>query len=125
VNSDTIAAAYLRYFEAKQPKDEWAVAAVDTLVRQDPHGAWKVVGTMINTAGSEEALAYVAAGPLEDLLNLHGGTVISNIEQDCSTNERLRLALSGVWIGPDNPVFERWYALMWKHGFADGKREPL
>jgi hypothetical protein len=27
--------------------------------------------------------------------------------------------------GDGNPIFKRWYALMWKYGYAEGKRRPL
>ena len=71
-------------------------------------------------------LAYIAAGPLEDLLKLHGLHVIARVEQESKTDVRLQLALSGVWgIVPGHPLFERWYALMWKYGFAGGERQPL
>jgi hypothetical protein len=37
-----------------------------------------------------------------------------------------QLALSGVWgLDRSNPVFDRWYGLMSKYGFAEGKRRPL
>jgi hypothetical protein len=71
-------------------------------------------------------LAYIAAGPLEDLLKLHGLHVIARVEQESKTDVRLQLALSGVWgIVPGHPLFERWYALMWKYGFAEGERATL
>lgn len=70
-------------------------------------------------------LAYIAAGPLEDLLRNHGAAVMALIERECVTNERLRLALSGVWIEREDPIWDRWYALIWKYGFAEGLREPL
>ena len=50
---------------------------------------------------------------------------MERIEEECLTNDRLRLALSGVWIERENPVWERWYALMLKYGFAEGKRQAL
>jgi hypothetical protein len=51
---------------------------------------------------------------------------MDRVEEEAHKNSRLQLALSGVWgIEPGNPIFERWYALMRKYGFAEGKREPL
>ena len=47
------------------------------------------------------------------------------IEQESHGNEGLRLALSGVWIDLENPVWDRWYQLMWKYGFAEGRQPPL
>jgi hypothetical protein len=116
---------YLRYFESKQDDDRWAVEQVDALALGDPQAGWDTTLNVINRAVSDSALAYIAAGPLEDLLNCHGAAVIGPIEQECLTNERLRLALSGVWIDRENPIWDRWYAVMWKYGFAEGMRGPL
>jgi hypothetical protein len=110
----------------KQQEDSWAVREVNTLVRDDPAEAWEVTRILVETAPSDEALAYVAAGPLEELLNKHGPVLIDRIEEESRENARLQLALSGVWgLDRSNPVFDRWYALMWKYGFAEGKRGPL
>ena len=125
MDSEKIATTYLRYFEAKRETDIWARDEVDTLVLRDPERGWEITRTLVNKALTEEALAYIAAGPLEDLLNHHGAAVMVQIEQECLTNDNLRLALSGVWIENENPVWQRWYALMWKCGFAEGRRQPL
>lgn len=125
MNAEELATAYLQYFETKQEDDRWAWSDVDQLVRRKPDQGWEVIRLLVNKAPSDEALAFVAAGPLEDLLKKHGPAVIDQIENECRENDRLRLALSGVWIGNNTPVFDRWYALMWKYGFAEGKRMGL
>ena len=123
---EEIAATYLRYYVLKQQEDRSAVREVDVLVQDDPTEAWEVTLILVNTAPSDEALAYVAAGPLEELLHRHGSVLIDRIEEESRGNERLQLALSCVWgLDRDSPVFNRWYALMWKFGFAEGKRRPL
>jgi len=43
---------------------------------------------LINTASSDEALAYMAAGPLEDLFKKHGPVVIDCIENESEENAR-------------------------------------
>jgi Family of unknown function (DUF6869) len=64
----------------------------------DPEKGWEIIRTLVNKALTEEAPAYIAAGPWENLLNHHGAAVMVQIEQECLTNDHLRLALSGVWI---------------------------
>jgi hypothetical protein len=126
VSREELAATYLLYYSLKRQQDWWAWEEVDSLVRLNPSEAWEVTRILVKTASSDEALAYVAAGPLEDLLTKHGPVVIEYIENESQQNERLQLALSGVWgLDRSNPVFDRWYALMWKYGFAEGKRRPL
>lgn len=125
MGTDEIVATYMRYFASKQSEDFWAYCEVSDVIRGDAERGWDLTLKLINKSTSDEALAYVAAGPLEDLLKKHGPGVIDRIEKECNANERLRTALSGVYLGGGEPVFQRWYALMWKYGFAEGKRSAL
>jgi hypothetical protein len=125
MDTEELIKAYLLYFETRQEADRWAWNEVDDLVRYDPDKGWKVTYLLINKANSDEALGFIAAGPLEDLLKKHGPAVIDRIEEASQQNVQLQAALSGVWIRPENPIFERWRRLMWKFGFAEGKRTPL
>jgi len=117
--------AYLRYYKTNLQMYWWAVDEIDGLVRRDPEEGWETTCMLISRATSDELLANVAAGPLEDLLVAYGPELIGRVEEECKRNDRLRLALSGVWFGRDNPIYQRWYALVWKYGFAEGKRYPL
>jgi hypothetical protein len=125
MDAEELAIAYLQYFESKRKEDWWAWSDVDGLVRRDAERGWEVTRMLVNKSASDEALAFVAAGPLEDLLKKHGPAVIDRIEDECRENDRLRMALSGVSIGPDKPVFGRWYQLMREYGFVEGKRTGL
>jgi hypothetical protein len=125
MDENTIAETYLRYHDRKREDDRWAVEEVDGLVARHPDAAWELTRILLSKAASDEVLAYVAAGPLEDLLKKHGPSIIDRVEEESRTNDRVRLALSGAWIRPGDPVFERWYALMSRYGFADGRRRPL
>ena len=125
MDAESLANTYFRYFELKKEEDQWAWSEVEDLVRRDPENGWEITRVLINKAPSDEALGFVAAGPLEDLLRKHGPAVIDRVEKESQESARFQTALSGVWIRPENPVFDRWYALMWKYGFAEGKRPPL
>jgi len=125
VNQNEVVGAYFRYFKTKQAEDVWANEKVDELARRDPDEGWKITRILVDAAPSNEALAFVAAGPLEDLLKNQGPAVIDRIEKEAESNDRLRLALSGVWLDSENPIWKRWHALMWKYGFTEGKRTPL
>src|SRR6516225_3049095 len=64
---EDIAAAYLGHFATKRKDDAWAVTEVDDLIRRDAVRGWEVTRALVQKAESDEALAYIAAGPLEDL----------------------------------------------------------
>ena len=106
MDTEELVNGYLRFFETKQEADGWAWSEVDDLVRHDPDRGWRITCLLVNKANSDEAVGFVAAGPLEDLLRKHGPAVIDRIEQASQQNVRLQTALSGVWIRPENPIFE-------------------
>jgi hypothetical protein len=125
-----LAEAYLRNHKARtqEPRsfdDFWAFSEVCDIVRHDPEGGWQVTSILLEMAMTDEVLAYVAAGPLEDLLKKHGSVMIDRIESLARKNDRLQLALSGLWINPSYEVYPRWKAMMEEFGFADGRRTAL
>jgi hypothetical protein len=61
-------ATYLCHYTLKREEDWWAVEELYSLIRVNIVEAWEITRILVNTASSDEALAYVAAGPLEDLL---------------------------------------------------------
>jgi len=88
---------------------DWACDALDALVKNDPDAAWPLIVEIVNDAADDPTLAYIAAGPLEELIVLHSSAVIDRIESTAATNGQLRRALSGVWLQGNVPsqVFER------------------
>ncbi|SRR6266545_4636902 len=96
-NLEELADAFLRYHSQKRDEDKWAFGDLDEMVRDEPQKALEVTLLLLKKAGDDDAvLAYVAAGPLENLLKLHGGDVLDRIERESKNNSRLQLALSGV-----------------------------
>lgn len=68
---DALAVTYLRYHKEKRTEDSWARDRVWEVVRDEPDVALKLTLLLSKKAGEDDAtLAYVAAGPLEDLLKL-------------------------------------------------------
>jgi hypothetical protein len=70
-------------------------------------------------------LAYIAAGPLEDLLKRHGARFWDSIQKKGRSDPKVLRALSGVWMQPDDQIFNRWRSFMEECGFTDGRRTPL
>ncbi|TVT47811.1 MAG: hypothetical protein FHP92_15060 [Denitromonas halophila] len=82
----------------------WAWEAVDSAVRDTPPLGWSLVLQLIGRAPSNEALAHVAAGPLEDFIVQHVGAYIGQIEDQARDDPKFRLALTGVWCEGDIPI---------------------
>jgi hypothetical protein len=77
---------------------DWATDEVEALVRRDPDSAWPLMLEMIRLADNDQVLAYIAAGPLENLVVLHGPHVIDRIEAWAAADGKFRRALTGVWV---------------------------
>jgi hypothetical protein len=122
-----LADTYLRQHETKSDEDFWACEEVNEIVRSgDLELAWQITLLLLRKA-PDNTLGYVAAGPLEDLIDGYGDQALDLVEQSCDGDMRLQFALSGVWLLPDSPVLGRFRALMAKYGFGltEDKRKPL
>ncbi len=75
----------------------WAWDEVTDLVTRSPTEGLRITMDLIHAAPSTEALMYVAAGPLEDLLSEFGEDVIADIAALAPEDAKLGLALRGVW----------------------------
>lgn len=75
----------------------WAWEAMKEMLWHDPEAAWPVILRLVARAEDDETLAYVAAGPLEDLLADHGAAFIERVEVEAARDSRFRRALTGVW----------------------------
>lgn len=95
-NTDELVDAYLRYKERKD-EDLWAFEEMDNLIREKPIEAQDVILKLIDKALDDNTLAFIAAGPLEDLLIHHGEEVIDWVEKNARQNNKFAQCLAGVW----------------------------
>lgn len=96
MDTEKLVNTYLLYFVGKQEKDRWAWDEVDDLVRRDPDRGWEITRLLVNKANSDEALGFVAAGPLEDLLKKWPGDYRprrGSISAECATPVRAQWRL--------------------------------
>jgi len=115
---NSLANAYLRNIRSLNKDDDfWAWEQVRHLVETDLDAAWKVTLLLLEKAESDDEVGCIAAGPLEDLIDMRGHEALDRIEDRCENNPRLRLALSTVGVLFYYEEFERWYGLLYKYGF--------
>src|SRR5438874_13166017 len=75
----------------------WASDELDYLAREQPERGWPVILSLIAASPSDQFLAIVAAGPLEDLLCEHGPAFITRTEEEARRDPHFRRALAGAW----------------------------
>lgn len=93
---DEIVSGYLANY-AGDESAFWAFEEACELLSRDPERLWRITLRLIEQAPDDAALAYVAAGPLEDILALHGPEFIERVEALARRDSRFLLALASVW----------------------------
>ncbi len=116
---------YLRHHANGRDEDFWAWEEVQRRVKADLAGAWAIIQLLVQKADSNGELGYVAAGPLEDFIDIYGNAALDVVETACKNDQRMQLALSGIWLERESSVLMRWRELMKLYGFIGGDRQPL
>jgi hypothetical protein len=76
---------------------EEAWEEVDRRVRSSSEEGWSITKSLLAAAADDAELMYVAAGPLEDLLHLHGEAIVDEVVNAARRDPKIRRALGGVW----------------------------
>lgn len=93
-------------------KNFWAHEELAGLCEDKPQDAWEVIIALVDAATSEPLLEAIGAGPLQELMAMHGAEFISRVEQEAAASARFRRAMAGAWLdGDDTPVWERFYEI--------------
>jgi hypothetical protein len=123
---NTLAETYLRNHAARRDEDHLALEEVNQIIRSgDLDKAWNITLLLLRKAKTDEALGYVAAGPLEDIIDGYGDRALDRVEAEFDKDRRLQFALSGVWLSPHSSVLQRWQGLIRKYGFLTSNRPRL
>jgi|GEM_PF-3409772 len=93
IDRERIVREYIEYGESEVPEWGWASARMFNILEGAPELAWELIVDMINRAPSDNALGFIAAGPLEDLLSKDGATFIELVEHRARQDEKFKRAL--------------------------------
>ena len=97
-----VAQAWIRIYHAKENSKErdenfWAFNALSKFCDTDPEKCFEVIEIIRGLDHSNDVLANLAAGPLEDLLAKHGEQFIDRFEKFAKSDVQLRRLLGAVW----------------------------
>lgn len=87
--------------EAERIRD--GVGEVDAAVFDNTPGVVPLLVTLAEAAPDDAALAYLGAGPIEDLLGRHALDVVDQIDDQARQNERFQYALRCAWFDDKVP----------------------
>lgn len=105
-----LVSAYLMHYRTKDKTLSSAWEAVDDAVH-DLECGLPLCLALIEAAANDAELAYVAAGPLEDLLTRVGGAAADALELPARTSQKVRQALACVWLSSSSPAYPKWHSL--------------
>lgn len=81
-------------------KNFWAFECIDTLVGDVPEKALEFLLFALPRFTENSDVAWLAAGPMENLVGIHGKRLIDRIELEAGRDGRFSLLLSGIWGEP-------------------------
>jgi hypothetical protein len=100
-NKQEIIDAYLHYYRSKNDEYWWAYQEIVDLV--DSPDCLPFIVELIHACHNDAEIAYVAAGPLEDLFNKHHLAVKDQLNELVRKDEKMRKAIQGVWLAQGSP----------------------
>jgi hypothetical protein len=86
--------AYLKHYATGDHSLRWAFDEVNEVTYGQAERGWNIALELIAAAPDDGALGYVAAGPLEEVLEVHGKQVIDRVENLARLDAKFRKALS-------------------------------
>lgn len=123
--NDELVTAYFESWQKRTKVDDeshWAWEEVHSLCDRSsvsPLHGWGLVLKLIEFAPSREALDYVGAGPLEELLKYHGSMVIEQVKAEAEKNKQFLYALSSVWLSEDDVAYPEFRQLVEKYNLLE------
>lgn len=94
---DLCARAYLEYYRNDFKKYGWAYDYTEELIRKNPQKSLKFIIELLSLCQTDQEVAYIASGPLEELLHRHLNIVQNEIELYSIQYPLMRVAIRYVW----------------------------
>jgi hypothetical protein len=87
LDDEKLVSAYLEHFETEDDEPFWAWQHLQNHISSEPRRAWEITLKLI-TAADEGVLAYIAPGPLEDLLYSRAEVFVNDVERLARTDPK-------------------------------------
>lgn len=81
----------------------WAWQYVEDAVKTNSEGILEILVALVDATDDPLELAYLGAGPLEDLVNMHGHHHVNGIVFFAKRDPRFRKALASAWLDDTVP----------------------
>lgn len=85
----------------------WAIERFVDLEADFPELCWQAITEIVEKKPVHRVLVNLAAGPLEELVELHGSEYIDRIEKQAKSNSDFRVLLRELWETTDETIWSR------------------
>lgn len=100
-------------------RNDDAFDAVSAMSAYDPDQCWRFLEIARGADLSDLQLAFLSAGPFEDMLKRHGRDVIARVEEAAHADPQMRVLVATVWrAGMSYELWDRILALRTRLGVA-------
>jgi len=113
--------AYLRTREKDSEQDFWAFEQMGQLHWENSPEVVDVTFALIEACQSDAELAYVAAGPVEDLLWSGNESNFATFAAACERSPKVLRAMTMLAWAEEDPMYSQWQALLAKHGVREAQ----
>ena len=104
-------AGYYEHWQDGSDDLSWAFDAVRDLCHDLAMGT-DIALRLIVSVEDDAYLAYVAAGPVENLIKYYGHAALAIFEKAGETSPRVIEALAGVWLKPSDQGYAEWHRII-------------
>lgn len=96
-----------------------AFEAVAAMSARDPDQCWRFLALARQAELSNSQLAFLSAGPFEDMMKRHGREFIGRVEAAAHTDPQMRVLVATLWrAGMSDELWDRILALRARLGLA-------
>jgi len=100
-------------------RDDDAFKAVSAMSAYDPDQCWRFLEIARRADLSDSQLAFLSAGPFEDMMKRHGGEFIARVEMAARADSKMRVLVATLWrAGMSDELWDRILALRARLGLA-------
>ncbi len=117
MSDEDIAAAYYKNFITQSDEGFWAFETVAEMCGDLRQGI-DITLRLIDASDDDLYLAYLAAGPVEDLIKRHGAQAVRLFEVAADNSDKVRRALAGIYLSPNADAYAEWQRLLTKYETA-------
>lgn len=105
---------YIEYGRTKHKMYDWAYEHVSSNLHID------LVILLIEACETDKDIAWVAAGPLEDIMQKEPDLIKATLDLTARRSSKMRKALEGVWLTPDTKAHDLLSHLLKKYKLREG-----